>query len=480
MFLQLDQQGALRGQLIRAMRAAILDGRYPAGARLPPSRELARDLGLSRATVLAAYDQLRAERCIVGKVGSGSYVAALPAAVAATAPSASCAQRQPSRYARRLDAIADFWAGRAARPARFNLQYGDAFTNPALTSLWSRELAHAARYTEPGYPQTPGLPALREAICDYLGRRRGVRAQPHDVLIVNGSQQALSLTAQILLDPGDAAVIEDPGHVGARRVFAAHGARVVGVRTDAEGLVCGELPANGARLVFATPSHQFPSGAVMSLARRLELLRYAEQHDGWVVEDDYDGEFRYDAQPLAALRSLDRLDRVIYVGTFSKTLFPMLRLGYMVMPAALRESFLAAKWMSDIASPAVEQAALAHFMATGGFERHLRQAAKVLKRRRAALLEGLRTHAGGRVEVVGAHAGVHLVVWLCDLDHQQCAQLIARAREAGVDLHSIEPHCLQRPARPGLLMGYAGVSAANLAQATRLFGQVLATFAPRA
>lgn len=476
MYLELDQQGPLHAQLIRAMKGAIMDGRLGAGARLPPTRDLAQELGLSRTTVLAAYDQLRAEGYIVGKVGSGSYVAALQTALSSPAPVVVREPVQPSRYARRLDEVADFWIGRRSPALRYNLQYGEPLTNPVLTSVWSRELARAARYTDPRYPQTNGLPALREAVCDYLGRRRGVRVEEDDVLIVNGTQQALSLTAQILLDEGDTAVVEEPGYFGARRVFKGHGARLVGVRTDTEGLVCDELPAEGARLVFATPSHQFPGGSVMSLPRRLELLRYADQHDCWIIEDDYDGEFRYDVHPLAALRSMDSGDRVIYIGTFSKALFPMLRLGYMVMPAALRKSFIAAKWGSDISSSAIDQAALANFMVTGGFERHLGQAAKTLKTRRAALFEGLHAFGGDRVEVMDSHAGMHVVVWLRDLDHAQCAELIELARASGLAMHSIVPHYINPPARPGLLMGYAGISAADLTQAMRLFGQCLDAF----
>lgn len=477
MYLQLDQRGPLHAQLVRAIKAAIVDGRLGAGSRLPPTRDLAQELGLSRTTVLAAYEQLQAEGYIVGKVGSGSYVAAVHEAMPPAAP-ATCAPVQPSRYARRLHDVPEHWTRGRAPALRYNLQYGEPLTNPVVTTAWSRELARAARYTDPGYPGVQGLPALREAVCDYLRRRRGIQSAAEDVLIVNGTQQALALSAQVLLDEGDTAVLEDPGYFGARRVLDAYGARMVRVRTDDEGLVCAELPADGARLVFVTPSHQFPSGVLMSLPRRLELLQYAATHDCWIVEDDYDGEFRYDVQPLAALRSLDTCGRVIYIGTFSKALFPMLRLGYVVMPAALRKALVAAKWMSDFGSSAVCQAALANFMATGGFERHLRQAAKTLKARRVALLDGLRSFAGDRVEVVDSHAGMHLVVWLRDISHEQCAELIARAGAAGLSMQSIARHYLNPPPRPGLLIGYAGISAADLTEAMRLFGQCLQSIAP--
>lgn len=478
MYLALDQHGHLRGQLVRAIRAAVLDGRLGPGTRLPPTRELAQHLGLSRSTVLAAYDQLRAEGCIEGKVGSGSYVATLQAALPSAAPR-ECTPVQPSRFARSLVELPPFWAGPREPPLRYNLQYGEPLADPMVTTAWSHELARAARYTNPGYPPPQGLPALREAVCDYLLHHRGVQADAADVLIVNGTQQALSLTARILLDEGDVAVLEEPGYFGAHIAFKGHGARTLRVPTDTHGPVCDALPAGGARLLFVTPSHQFPGGSVMSLTRRQALLQYADQHQGWIFEDDYDGEFQPRAQPIAALHSIDRAARVIYSGTFSKALFPGLRLGYLLMPAALRKCYLAAKWASDFGSSAVEQAALANFMASGAFARHLRRAAKTLDARRRALLDGLQQWAGDRVEVADGLGGMHLVVWLRDLDHAQCGQLIARGRAAGLSMQPIADHCLTPPARAGLLMGYAGISAADLAQATRLFGQCLDTFAPR-
>lgn len=477
MYLQLDGQGPRYAQLTRAMKSAIMSGRLATGARLPPTRELAAQLKLSRTTVLTAYEQLRAEGFIQGKVGSGSYVASLQdVAAAPDSDNATKTPVRPSRYAQRLSEIPPFWTTPRTSPRRYNLQYGEPLTNPALTSAWSRELAKAARYTDPYYPQVQGVAALREAVCDYLARRRGVSAHADDVLIVNGTQQALSLAARVLVDEGDTAVLENPAYFGAYKMLQAHGARIEPVRTDNDGLVCNELPVDGATLVFVTPSHQFPSGSVMSLQRRLELLRYAGTHDCWIIEDDYDGEFRYDVHPLAALRALDKADRVIYIGTFSKALFPALRLGYLVVPKVLRESFIAAKWMSDFGSPRIDQVALASFITSGGFERHLRQAAKTLKERRAVLLEELRACAGDRVEVADSHAGMHLVVWLRDLDQAQCDALVARARASGLGLQSIAVHYLGPPPRPGLLLGYAGISAAELPAAMRLFGQCLEMF----
>jgi len=222
-----------------------------------------------------------------------------------------------------------------------------------------------------------------------------------------------------------------------------------------------------------TPSHQFPTGAVLSLARRMELLAWAERVGSWLIEDDYDGEFRYDARPLAALKSLDRGERVIYIGTFSKVLFPSLRLGYMVLPPGLRDAFVAAKWLSDRGCPAIEQAALARLIASGAFERHLRATAKTLKTRRTALLAALRRHAGDAVEIADSSAGMHVVAWLPRLRHAQARELIERARDRGLGVYSIAPYCMKPPPHPGLILGYADLPPADLEAAMRLFGECL-------
>ena len=385
MYLDLDGEGPRYAQLIRSLKGAILDGRVSAGARLPASRSLARELDISRNTVLAAYEQLQAEGFLVGRVGSGSYVASVGQPAPQRRNSATLVAPLSS-FARRVLANFDGRAipGRQHRGLRYNLQYGLPMANPMLASVWRRELNRAAEHVEFDYPDAQGLQALREQVCDYLARRRGVPATPEDVLIVSGTQQAFALAARVLLGPTETVVLEDPHYRGARQVFAAHAAHVRGCRVDADGLVPSALPDN-ARLAVVTPSHQFPTGALLPLGRRVELLEWAAAQRAWLIEDDYDGEFRYGGRPLAALKSLDRDGRVIYIGSFSKALFPALRLGYMVLPPALRDAFVAAKWLADRGCPAIEQAALARLIASGAFERHLRAAAKTLKSRRMTL-----------------------------------------------------------------------------------------------
>lgn len=472
-YFELDGQGARYAQLIRALKGAILDGRFAAGTRLPASRLLSREMDLSRNTVLAAYEQLQAEGFLVGRVGSGSFVAnvgnrTLPKRAAGTliAPLSAFARRAQSNTDGR------FIPGHQHLDLRYNLQYGLPLVNPLLASVWRREISRAAEHVEFDYPDAQGLPQLREQVCDYLSRRRGLPAAPEDVLIVSGTQQAFSLAARVLLESGDTVVLEDPHYRGARQAFITHGAHARGCRVDADGLVPSALPS-GARLAVVTPSHQFPTGALLPLARRVELLEWASAQRAWLIEDDYDGEFRYGGRPLAALKSLDRDGRVIYIGSFSKALFPALRLGYMVLPPALRDAFVAAKWLEDRGNNSLEQAALAHLMQSGGFERHLRRAALALRARRAAMLGGLRKHAAGVVEVVDSNAGMHLTAWLTHANHGDCERLVAHARTRGLGLYTVAPYCLKPPPRPGLVLGYAGLPPADIEAAMRLLGTCL-------
>ncbi len=473
MHLQMDGKGPLHAQLTRALKGVMFAGAVARGARLPATRLLARELGVSRNTVLAAYEQLRAEGFVAARVGSGSFITPPVQPASGPAPDPVASLPPQSEYARRARKYHNHsaMAGRATPGMRYAFQYGVPYTNPALTSAWARELAHAAAYTLPNYPMTQGLLPLRQAVCDYLARRRGVQTTPADVLIVGGTQQAMALTARVLLNIGDTAVVEEPHYTAMREVLQIHGARVHSIDVDAQGLVLDGLPEPPPRLLYVTPSHQFPTGVVMSLSRRLELLDYARRHGCWVFEDDYDGEFRYDAQPLAALRSLDTSGRVIYVGTFSKVLFPSLRLGYLVMPPGLREDYITAKWQEDFGTSAIEQSALAHFMENGGFERHLRRAGRALSERRTALLKGLRDALGDQVEIADSRAGMHLVAWLRDFDAAQGEALILHGRELGLDLYSIAPYYQRPPDRAGLLMGYAGLSVGEIEQAVNLFAR---------
>ena len=472
MFLQFDGKGALYAQLARALEAAILGGQLKAGAALPATRALAAELGLSRNTVLTAYEMLRAAQLAVARVGSGTFVSASIAAGDRPAVRAEIAPQ--TRYASRLRGLPPLTIRSVAPRLRYDLHYGEPLVDPPLVSAWRRELARAVTATDWGYPPSAGLRVLRQAISEYLARRRGVVCRADDVVIVSGTQQAIALLARVLIDEGSVVAIEDPGYELASRTLQAHGARLRPAKVDAEGLRVEALPrGHSLRMVLVSPSHQFPSGAVMSLARRKALLEYAAARRCWVVEDDYDGEFRYDGVAIPALRSLDVNDRVIYVGSFSKVLFPALRLGYVVCPGGLRDDLVAAKMNDDLGCGSVEQAALAELMRSGAFDRHLRKAATELRRRRAALLDGLRRHCGRHLEVHDSSAGMHVVGWLPGWTSRRVEALAAHAASRGLGLHPIGPHYRRQPAPQGLLLGYAALSALQLRAATELLGQCL-------
>ena len=460
MYLEMDGKGALYGQLTRALKSAVMAGRVAPGSRLPATRELADELRISRNTVRSAYDQLIAEGFFEGRAGSGSFVAHNATTSTGTRPAASVAPQ--SRYARRLRALDDFRVIRLHRGLRFNLQYGEAVVDPIAITAWRRELAHAALGTALQYPLAQGLQSLREALCDYLKRRRGINCSPDDVLIVSATQQAMSLTAQVLVDPADTVVLEDPHYFFARHVFKAYGANIATVPVDQDGLQCAKLARLSPKLIVVTPSHQFPSGCLMSKSRRLELLNYAEKKKCWIFEDDYDSEFRYDVNPMPALSAIDATGRVIYAGTFSKVLFPSLRMGYLVVPPALRNDFIVAKRMADLGCPAIEQAAMARYIASGGFERHLRRVVQITKRRRTALLEGLARVGQGQFEVQDSHAGMHLVARLPQFSERKFTRLIELAAARGLGLHRSAPFYTNPPKVPGLLLGFAALSATEI------------------
>jgi len=466
--LDLDGSGPLNGQLLRALKQGILDRRLPPGTRLPASRELAPALGLSRNTVLAAYEQLAAEGFIEGRIGSGSYVAEL---ALAKRPARDAVPERPvrlSRFARvALQEKPHRPPGRQKATLRYNLEYGVPLVTPALQSAWHRALARAADDTGLDYPLPEGLSKLRNEIAGYLGRRRGLTVSAEDIVVVSGAQQGLDLVARVLLEPGDTAVLEDPHYQGARQALLVLGAKVATVPVDPDGMVISALPARGVRLCGVTPSHQFPCGAVLSLSRRLELLEWARAQDAWILEDDYDGEYRYDTRPLAALKSLDRDGRVLYLGTFSKVLFPALRLGYLVVPPALREAMVAGKWLTDRGCPAIEQHAVASLMESGQFERQLRRTGRELNRRRDALLAALARHAGDLVEVQGTSAGMHITVWLPRHAPDEVPQVISEAARRNVGVYPIAPYYQAPPTRAGLLLGYSGLSPNDLQEGAR-------------
>jgi GntR family transcriptional regulator / MocR family aminotransferase len=465
MDLQLDNQGSRYEQLARALKRAILDGRFAAGSRLPATRTLAQRLGISRNTVLEAYELLCAEELAVTRRGSGTRVA--PDHVPRVRDTASQAATAVSRYATRARKSASTFD--VHRPhMEFDLRTGIPMMNSALLHAWRRKLAAAALRVGPGYPDPAGFKPLRVALCEYLTRRRGVSCTPDHLLIVGGTQQAVSLTARVVLDEGDTAVIEDPYYEPMYHALLAHGAKVCSVRTDEDGIVVDEISARRPRLIYVTPSHQYPSGSVMSLARRTALLDFAEKHSCWIVEDDYDSEFRYGKLSSPALHSLDLGSRVIFTGTFSKSLFPSMRLGYIVCPPALRSDFFRAKRLHDFGCASIDQAALAVFISSRQFERHLVQSIEELNGRREALLTGLHEFVHHELDVVDSRAGMHMVGWLRQFSYAQLERLLRISEKKGLSLRPIHPYFRQKPKKPGLLIGFANLPPLKANEASRV------------
>ena len=462
--------GPLYRRVYHALKSMIRDGRLAPAARLPSTRELAADLRVSRNTVMLAYEQLLAE----GYVVSRNRATASVASASPVSPMLASSRAKPaapalvSAYARRLTGLLGAPPARSTG-LRYDFRYGEPSVDEFPRRIWRRLLAARARRTARdafGYADPAGYEPLRAALAEYLKRARGVVCEADQIVVTSGSQQGFDLAARVLLDPGDVAVVEEPHYPGVTIPFEAAGARLAYTPVDAGGLQTHRLPTR-ARLAYVTPCHQFPTGVIMPLERRLALLAWAARTDSWVIEDDYVSEFRYEGHPLEALQSLDRDGRVIYVGTFSKTLFPALRIGYLVLPRSLVPLFVAAKWATDRFSATLAQEALTDFITSGQFERYLRRAGNRNAARRQALIGALRQHFGDRVEIAGENTGVHLVVWLNDVRPRDLAAVIARARGAGVGLYSVAPFHTSPPPRAGLLFGYASLTEAEIRAAIR-------------
>ncbi|HEY0125309.1 MAG TPA: PLP-dependent aminotransferase family protein [Rhizobium sp.] len=468
-------------RIYEELKAQIANGIYASGSPMPSTRSLAAELGVARSTVTIAYEQLLSEGFIESRQGARTRVAMLRPAEAPPerAVSAASTGRRLSAYGERLQAL--------PRPPQHNpskliadFRYGDlaAFDFPTL--LWKRAVDDAVRRRRDrlAYDDPRGSLSLRTALQAYLWRARGIRCELDQIIIVNGSQQGLDLSARLLVDPGDAVVVEDPCYAMARHVFTAVGATVVPIPADHEGLKTSLLPAIDARLAFVTPSHQFPLGGVMPIGRRNELLAWSRKCGAYVIEDDYDGEYRYDIAPVPPLQTLGGADNVIYLGTLSKTLSPTLRIGYMVVPRELGDAFTAAKRLADRHSPQLEQEAAATLIATGAYERHVRRTRRRNAARRATLLAALHAKLGDRLTVAGADAGLHVIVWCNTISAREENQLIERARQAGIGLYPVTPTYAAadvpyRPDRTGFIIGYASLDEPQIEHGVDALARVL-------
>jgi GntR family transcriptional regulator/MocR family aminotransferase len=466
--------------LYEAIRAAILDGRLLAAARLPASRELARQYGLSRGTVTAVYGQLAAEGYLVGSVGRGSFVAPdLHESKPRPSPAAASARSQgaPAMLSQRGQKLA-----RTIFPVRGYPELQRAFrpSQPDLAAfpfdLWTRIAARRSRLSKRDMLASGdalGYRPLREAIAEHLRSARGVACSADQVAVLGSVQQTLDLSVRLLLDPGDRVWLEDPGYAGARLVFEAAGAKVVGVPVDAHGMnvAVGRRRAPRARLAYVTAGRQAPLGVPLALERRLALLAWAESAGATVIEDDYDSEYRFSGSPLAALKSLDTGDRVIYAGTFTKFLFPSLRLAYAVLPERLVEAFAAALSLTWRHASVLPQAVLSDFMGEGHFGRHLRRMRLLYAERAEALRRSADRHFDGLLEIPALTGGLDTPAFLPrNLDDRLIAQ---RAHAAGVESRPLSAYAVDAPPPSGLVLGFAAIGSKDIDAAAAALARVI-------
>lgn len=453
--LVLPPEGTLRSRVYRAIRDLIHQGALAPGDPLPASRSLAESLEIARNTVEVAFDDLRAEGYITSRPGAGRFVAEDIVLDPLTPTPSTRSTPAPvlTAFARRAQKL-DLSAATNTKVS-IDFRYGHPDLDGRIADDWHHEIAaitNAAPTLDAlTYGDPQGHPDLRGAISGYLQRARGIHASAEQIVVVSGSQQGLDLVARLLVEQNDPVAIEDPHYLGARAVFQAAGARLVSCPVDEQGLV---IPTQPARLAYVTPSHQFPTGVVMSIQRRLDLLRWANAANAFVIEDDYDSEFRFDGPPLQAIHGLAASNRTIYLGTFSKILFPALRLGYLVVPDSLIDAVRGAKWIADRHSPTVEQLALANYIASGRFERALRRGRVRNMKRRRALVDAL-ARLGIEHTLSGTSAGLHLMATFPELSLSDLDAAIARAADAGIGIYSAARYYLREDRRASLLFGYS-------------------------
>jgi GntR family transcriptional regulator / MocR family aminotransferase len=463
-------------QVYSWIREAILNGQMKPGQRLPSTRVLAGELKISRIPVLNAYEQLLAEGYLETFVGTGTCVARLIPddslrPVADETGNTSEAPRERGRVC-----VSERGALLARAPVESGLNSIGAFrvSLPALdhfpAGTWAKLVTrHARKFpaVAMAYGGAMGYLPFREAIAEYLGASRAVRCDPSQILVTTGSQQALQLCAQVLLDPGDRVLVEEPGYPGARSAFLAAGLTMVPVAVDEEGISVSRLSRHrrSARAIYITPSHQYPTGVTMSAARRMMLLNWAARSGSWIIEDDYDSEYRFGSRPVASLQGMDAEARILYIGTFSKVLFPALRVGYMVVPKDLVRTFAVTRDAADIFSSTLYQLVLTDFIREGHFARHIRRMRMLYMERRTALVEAIRAEMGESLEIIGSEAGMHLTVLLpAGVDDVKISKAAA---EAGISVNPLSSCYAGKAGRAGLILGYGGANERQIRDGVR-------------
>lgn len=489
-FIMLEDKNSaapLYRQIYEAIRRSILSGEFASRMRLPASRLLAKQLGVSRMTVINAYEQLFAEGYLEGKIGAGTFVAAhLPEDFLHTPRVEQPAEtKKPARELNISDfgkhlARDDYAVMQSQRPGKFQpFLHGITAFDKFPFDIWGKISQKWYRRLPPdllGYGDLAGFEPLRESIAAHLEAARGVKCTAQQVIITNGTQQAVDLISRILLNPHDEVWMEEPCYRGARDIFTSMGAHVSHIDVDYEGfnVELAQKQANPARLVYVTPSHQFPLGVTMSLQRRLSLLEWASENDAWIIEDDYNSEFRYAGRPLASLQGLDRNGRVIYIGTFSKTIFPALRLGCLVLPADLVEIFTAGRALTDVHSPIINQAVLADFIAEGHFGRHLRRMRALYEERQEILVTEIKKQLGGILKIEPAESGMHLIGWLPSGVNDR--EISHKALELNVNITALSAYRNRESPHNGLVFGYTAFDEKQIKQGVAKLRRVFDDF----
>jgi GntR family transcriptional regulator/MocR family aminotransferase len=455
--IRLGRRGDLSVQIYRQLLEAVLDGRLRPGERLPPTRELASRLAVSRNTVGLAYELLAADGVLAGQVGSGSFVSRGPVH-----------ESRPRRAPSGAVDPRDVWRSlpppitRSAAAPAYDFGVGVPDQHLFPRTQWRRLLANEFRSAPSGsYGHPGGQAAIRAAIARHIGLSRAVRAEADDVIVTQGAQQAFDVIGRVLISEGACVAVEEPGYPLVQRLFRSLGARVVGVPVDDEGLVVDAIPSQ-ARLVYVTPSHQFPLGTVMSFQRRTALLAWAERRGAVVIEDDYDSEFRFDGRSLDSLQSLDRTGRVIYVGSFSKVLLPTLRIGFLIAPTSLQAALLTAKQLTDWHGDPASQAALARFIDEGLLARHIRKVRREYADRHAQIVESLERRFPSWLRLIPSAAGLHAAAGAVAGRRADILRAVHRAQQRGVRVGVLSDFYLGAQARAGLVIGYGAILASRI------------------
>jgi GntR family transcriptional regulator / MocR family aminotransferase len=486
--INLDSQSktTLHRQLYDEIRRSILSGRLPRGQKVPSTRALSASLGISRATVTMSYEYLLSEGYLEATTGSGTYVCRqLPEELlrakdnsVKTKTGAGTAPRKPGPVPN-FKKLSRFGTNLRDKPwissDGFEPEIQFSFSRPDIGEFpmrqWMALYNQRCRQGQLSELDSPsnsaGYMPLRQAIASYLSRARAVSCRPEQVTIVNGSQQAIDLVTRVLVDRGDTVAIENPGYIGALKALEVQGAQIVGIPVDSAGIDATKLKEHGnsLKLVYVTPSHQSPTGVVMSLPRRLELLSWAERTGTYIIEDDYDSEYRYKGRPIPALAGLEHHETVIYIGTFSKVLFPALRLGYLVLPQPLVSVFERAKWIADRHSPLLEQQVLADFINGGHLDRHVRRMRALYEQRRKTVISTLAEEFGENVTVFGDNAGINVLVRLRSNKSDQ--NILTAAKDLDIGLRSTAGFYLSEPPAGEFLLNYGGLTEEQIREGLR-------------